>query len=314
MNLENNGVGDGLEALASAAASTDEPTPQEPAKAEPAPAEQTPTEEVVETPPQEDELDLLKRVIATNPEMRDIYLAEKYGVPMPQAPAPQQQQPALQQQYQHHQPEPVAAELPFALDDYDPTNAEHQMAMFGHIIQSMVMPQLVPALQYVQQLQQQDQISAQQYTEQQYYQEAEKANDSISELFDKEIPGFKDAYQAYRSDTATMEQIAFGTLAEKLFTDKLREKLGGLDADTARKLQLNPKIHQEVAAQIAPKLKALAPKFGLTPAQAANPVNQAKAREAFTEPSNAVPASTTNPFNAAYEKGDVYGMVRALSS
>ena len=247
-----------------------EPTPE--------PEAVTPEPEVI-AEPEEDEVTKLRRIIATDVNLRTSYVQDQYGYP-PQAPVPQP--PQVQ---------PVEPQLPFRPEDYDPYNYEHQSALLQH----QVSQALTPALQYIQQLQERDQT----YEQQQQQAEAQQKLQARQQMMEKYVPGFS----GYVNSISPEEQ-AVAVFADRQFL----KLLSTVDPP----LQTSPQVHEHILRQIAPKVKSLAVKLGIG-TQNGTPKATTTPSEVYVEPSNAVPVSTANPFDAAYERNDVLGMISAIS-
>lgn len=280
---------------------TTEPTTQ-PTEGVPTGEQPTQSTEAVapETPDPLKEVELLKRVIATDPNMRDRYVAEKLGIPQayPQYQQPQVQAPAQYQQQQVQQPQ--QPELPWNDENpYDPTDANHQMAMMGFMLQQS----LAPFAQFVQQQQQESQ---------QFQQERQQAR--ISELetqtrneMEKHLPGFTQLASALDTRSATTDQEMLLNFAYNKFTEEMHRNYPQAHWH-------HPRVQQEVIRSIAPTIKSLADKLGVLTAPSATPAPQALPPKPgmYVEPSTPVPQVARNAFDVAYQKKDITGMISAI--
>lgn len=266
-------------------------TPESPLPAEQQPSEapEAVTTEQPTTPEEPSEVEVLKRVIATHPELRERYVSEKFGI---QYIPPQQQQP----QYQQPAQQPQAPQLPFNAEEWDPFNMEQQSALMSHQLSQA----LAPAMQFIQQQQQENQM----YAAQQQQQVISERETETRKLMDEHIPGFSQLASARDEGKASMLERALLDTAYQRFTEEMQK---GFAPDH----WFNPRVQQEVLRQIAPEMKQLADKLGVS-AQTVTATPAPKPPGSYVEPSAPVPQQSGNAFDAAYKKGDLLGMISTL--
>lgn len=243
-----------------------------------------PTPEVTTPEPvenQEDEVTRLQRIIATDPQLRQTYAQDYYG-PQPT--------PQPQPQYQPPQPAPQpqpTQQLPFNPEEYNPYNLEHQAALTEFVVQQAV----APAMQFIQNYQQQEQVQQQTYQEQQ----AKEQMSERQKILEKHVPGFT----AWTQQTASPEQLAVASFADREYLRLL--------STVDPKLQNDIRVQQHIITQIAPKVKALASKLGAS----SLPVTSSSV---YVEGAQRVPTSNANPFDDAFKNDDTLGMIKALKT
>lgn len=305
MNLQEQisaiGMTEGTEPASPAPANLENPPAPTAAPAGEPAAQATPNPEpsAPGTPDPLQEVELLKRVIATDPAMRDRYVAEKLGIPQayPQYQQPQVQAPAYQQQPQAQQPQ--QPELPWNDENpYDPTDATHQMAMMGYMLQQ----NLAPFAQFVQQQQQENQ----QFQQQQQQARISELENQTRNAMEQHLPGFTQMAAALDSRTATPDQEMLLNFAYNKFTEEMHRSYNPAHWH-------QPRVQQEVIRSIAPTIKSLADKLGiLTPSATPNPQAAPPKPGMYVEPSTPVPQATKSDFDAAYQRKDITGMISAI--
>lgn len=262
----------------------------EPAAAPVSPAPQATPEppKAPEPTPEESEVEVLKRVIAADPNLRGMYLAERYGVPY---------QPPQQPQYQAPPPppQPQAPQLPFTgPDDFNISDPEHLSAL----IKLQTQEALTPAMQYIQQLQQQEKQQA----EQMAYQQTMSVEKGIHSMMDGHLPGFSEIVNNERPNEQQLYVKEFALSAFKREMSQYPQEAWG-----------SPRLHQEVINRIGPKVKAFADTVGLN--RTADIVAIA---EQHVQPSAAQPASQGaslgNLFDQAWKQGDKTAQVKYTNS
>lgn len=238
-------------------------------------------EEVVTEKPDE-----LQELIASDPALAEKYLAEKYGV------APQQQEQPVQEpvQQQQAQAEPVKNELPFAPEEYDPMNIQHQQAL----VQQTIAQALEPALDYINHLKAQED---QEYRQMQH-QQIQQTETSLRNEMDKHLAGFTDLAS---KPNPTVEEAAVVKMAFEKFEATMRK----FPSDRWN----NPELQKDVLRLIAPDVKQLSSKLGI-----GKPKGKSKTQlqEDYVEPSSAVPAGSPNAFEKAFQAGDSDAMFDAV--
>lgn len=278
--------------------------PEPPTEAEPVEPAAAP-EPVEEVNPQEAEIQRLRRVIATDPNLRQAYEAEQYreyGIENPYYPQAQQPQQPTQAQGQQAQPG-QQPQLPFSLDDYNPTDPAHQMALFGYLLKQ----ELSPFSQYI------DSVQAQEasFQQQQRVQQVNEMDAGLNKALDKYVPGFSEM----SPEALTEEQELLVSSFHQLFQKELFAKCPPnrtMNGQPYNPLWEHPKVHQEIISKIGPRVQQRAQKLGLYQPGTQQKGSKALARETYVESSNAVPSNNRNPFEAAYEADDALGMVKAL--
>lgn len=268
------------------------------------PAAATEPETVPESPeadPKEEELQRLKRIIATDPQKRALYEQERYGV-QPVAPQPKQAQ--------QEAPKPKSLDEAFAEafqgDDYDPFNMAHQ----AFITQF----HLNPAMAYIDEVKAIDKQQEQQQRQRQIEQIATDADTSVQKLFIAQLPALEEWLKA---ESPSLEQKTLLEMMTRSFQAKLFEAFPEREDQSHLRLWMNPDVHQDVVRQVMPEVKQLASKLGLLEASLPAPkVNKDMARESYVESSNAVPAGApVNPFDEALAKDDyaaAFGAIRQM--
>lgn len=270
---------------------TPEPTPEPEAKPE---AEPKP-----EPSKEDDEVAILRRVVASDPNLSARYEYEKFGP----APAPLWQQPQAQQPQQQPvaqkpaEPQDEPAKLPFDADDFDPTDLNHQMSLIGHVLQQS----LKPFSEFIEKQNQQE-VQEQQERMNTHVQQLE---DGVRDLMNKDFPGFADFYKKKAVSPAEKAIVRFAH-------DEFSEVMKRYNPNQWG----NPKVHQAVIKEISPNVKALAEKLGVfasnTEASAKEALKKEKAKESYVESSNAIPTGAGNVFDKAYKAGDIDAMFDAI--
>jgi hypothetical protein len=261
---------------------------------------------VSEPDPKDQEIELLRRAVAANPQMRHEYEMAKFGQSsLPQPPQYQQPQPV----YQEPEPQPEPQNdwsLPFAPEEYDPADPRHQMQLVQSVVANQVTQALQPALEYIEHLKQQD--AQEQQT--QLYQQVNTMETEIHKQMDSFVPGFSDMY-GQEQHTPEQQMVAnyayevFGNTMKSMYPPTVQNGYG----QAVNPLWGNPKVQAEVIKQIGPQVKAIASRLGLSQPTAQAPVNPQMAREAYVEPSNAVPSVNANAFETAAQHNDLLGML-----
>lgn len=270
-------------------------------------AEQTPEVSAPAQPdPKEEEIELLRRVIAADPAKRHEYEMAKYGqTSLPQAPQQPQPPQAPPQQVQE-QPVAQSYELPFAPEEYDPTSFEHQQHLLGHLVAPMIQQALAPALEYIQELKQQDAQEQQQG----FHQQVDTMESELHKMMDQHVPGFS---EMYGSEKHTPEQETVANFAYNKFTETLKQlyppTVKNQFGQAVNPLWGNPKVQAEVIGKIGPQINQIASRLGIAPTAKPKALDPTIAKEAYVEGSNAVPAVNQNAFEVAAEKGDLIGML-----
>jgi hypothetical protein len=265
-----------------------DPTPAEPTEPDPVNTLKT-------------EVDDLKRIIASDPTLRQQYYQSRYGI-APVAP------PQPQQQYSQPEPQPAPQQTAGGYESlfpegYDPYNPEHAA--------KLLQAQLTPFASFIEEQRQQDAYAQQQQQQTQTQQQVANADKHMVELLDKQVPG----YQAIvtMESGRTPEQKDYVALVENTLYRELGTRFPPRQDGSHLAFWLNPKVHQEVVSAISPQLKRYAQILGISSAPPAPAtVNREMAREMAVESSNAVPVSTGNAFSQAAKKNDVAGMVAAI--
>jgi hypothetical protein len=295
MNLEQEEVQsesvDLVDQLSNAIEPIEAPVPEEVKGSEQAPVDE-PAPPVDET---KEELARLQRVIAQNPQLSAVYEAEKYGIqaqPAPQAPA---QQPAPVAPPS----EPVSLEAIFGDDGFDPYNLNHQYAVQQHAIKA----ELSPLLEYVQKLQQQEQVIG--YQEQ--AQQVNEAEKHIHTLIDGHLHGFKDFYGNYLNGAKLSPK-------EEIIAASIETQAAKALGQLPQHLRLNPIAQKEAINSIAPFIKQLASELGYSSAQTQASTQKADAatREIYVEGTGAVVAPSVDGYSKAAKRNDLAGMLDAL--
>ncbi len=275
----------------------EEPTTEQPV------TQEAPQENPTPEPQSDDEVARLRRVIAMNPQLRQAYEADKFGIPI-ESP-PQQQQPPMPQVPQAPAAtEPFDPNKLFGGEEYDPYNPQHAIALQNHLLQQ----QLAPFAEFIQSQQQEnEQLAALQ--EQQQFTNLERG---IDDMMDKEIGGYRGWLSTDTPESRFVIDEAgrkFSEVMQQLYPPNQRAANG----QVYNQVWYLPKAQEEVIKKIAPDVKKLAGRFGLngksTQSQQVDPVLAADMR---TVSSNAVPAQTVNAFDIAHKKGDVAAMFAAL--
>jgi len=268
---------------------------------QPAQATTTPEPAAPETPDPLKKIEILERVIAADPAMRDRYVAEKLGLPPVYQPVqqPQYQVPA---QYQQQPPvqQPQQPELPWNDENpYDPTDANHQMAMMGYMLQQ----NLAPFAQFVQQQKQENQ----QFQQQQQQARISELETQTRNEMEQHLPGFTQMAAALDSRTATPDQEMLLNFAYNKFTEEMHRSYPQAHWH-------HPKVQQAVIQSIAPTIKSLADKLGVLTPPSATPAPQPLPPKPgmYVEPSAPVPQVARNAFDVAYQKKDITGMISAI--
>jgi len=293
-----------LELIQAARTPTEEPTEvaQEPA-GEPVTEQQPTGANGANLPadgvdPVQEELQRLKRIIALDPQKRAQYEAEKYGI-QPQAPQPVQEQEQTTQKELSLEDEFAQA---FPGEEYDPWSIKHQAFIQKY--------HLRPAFDYISQTQQVEQEHTQRQQAEQNAKQVENLNKGVQEQFAKGLPIVSELLAA---ESLNDEQQLLLDTMERKFQQALMEAFPPRQDGAHLKLWSNPDVHKEIVSQVLPSVKNLAQKLGLfDPPKPKPPVNQAMAREAYVEPSNAVPATTGNPFDEALKKDDYASAFAAI--
>lgn len=284
---------------------TQETTQEQPTQGQP--AEQTATSQPSEVDGLKQTVNDLQRLIASHPDLRAQYAREKYG----DAETPflfQQEMPQHTQQYADPQQFNQQGQqgLPFDPQEYDWTSYEHQAALIGNIVQQ----QLQPFAQYIGNAQQQEQKQVQQ----QAYQQVQKIDTGINDQFEKVLPGYSEWFAQDTPDSG---------LLGKFISDAFQKTLMELHPPTGRDRHGNPvnpywyheKVHAEVVSKLAPQIKGLASKLGFQIKAPNTATTKTKAREFYTEGSNAIPASGGgNSFDKAFDSGDMADAMATLVS
>lgn len=275
---------------------TQEPATQEPVQEPTTQPVTQPTQELSEVDSLKQKVNELQRVIASDPYLRAQYARAKYGDGT-QFQQEQYQPQYTPEQYAQYQQEQQAQQgLPFQPDEYDFTSLEHQTALINHLLQQ----QLQPFKQYIESVQQEEQMQLRQ----QAYQKVQELDAGINDQFEKVLPGYKEWFQ---QDTEESEVL--GDIVSIQFEKALNE----LCPDSRH--WHNPKLHADVVSKIAPKIQRLATKLGFQITTPDNTAVKAKAKETFVEGSNAIPASSGgNAFEKALESGNLAEAMAALVS
>jgi hypothetical protein len=300
MDLEDNSVQSESESL-SGLLSESGPAEESPAS----PAEEAPTAPAQVVDPKAEELEFLKRVIASDPVKRQQYeasLYQKYGEPYV-PPVPQQEEPKEDQPNPQTKPAFQPIQLPFEPDEYDATSFEHQVGLIGTVVQHVipqVMSQVLQPFQvFIDEQRQYDQQQAQQQQQAEQYNRASAIANSIGEI----VPGFKEItdLQSYNAD-------------QELFLKYAADRYLAAAQNYPQGLWMNAQVSKEIASQIAPELNRFGNALGVFQAQTATPVNnsQVKTRESYVEGANAVPVDNSNAFSKAYESGSISKMLSNL--
>jgi hypothetical protein len=201
------------------------------------------------------------------------------------------------QQPQQVQQQPQTPQLPFQPEEWDPFNMEQQSALMSYQLSQA----LQPFAQFIQQQQQENQLLAMQ---QQNHYLADRESES-RKMMNEHIPNFSELADKRDKGTANeLERILVDTAYQR-FTEAMQSGFN-------QQHWFDPRIQQEVFNQIAPGIKTLAEKLGIT--QAAKPQTPPPKPGAYVEPSAPVPQQSGNAFDAAYKKGDLTGMISALGS
>ncbi len=263
-----------------------------------APAAETP--QSPSEPEVPDELALLKRVIASDPNLSAQYEAAKYGVPYtpPQAPsAPTQQtvpQPQPQQQAQPFDPNQL-----FGEEGFDPYNPQHHALLQQQIVRSEIAP-LQNAIAQIEQAR----VQAEQM---QFQQQVEEAETGLAKQVDAYLPGFSDIYGKYRQGDPQLGA------KERVIAGAIETEVVNVLRSYPQHLQMNPIVHKEALAKVAPFIRQLSSELGLTtPQQQANNAKATAAtKEIYVEGSGAIPAPSESRFKQAEKRGDLSAMLAA---
>lgn len=278
-------------------------TPEQPAESASAP--QTPAPSETTQGQEQAELERLRRIIATNPQYRQDYeqqLLAEYGY----APEPVQPyaQPAPQpvQQYQQPQQQP-AQQLPFDPQEFDITNYEHLSGLLSHMLEQ----RLQPAFEFINEQKQEEARLMQQQAIQQITESQKLLLDEI----EKQVPGYSKAFefvpgQGYGlAEKVSEEQMAVVQHANTLFGQEL--------ANFPKQLHQDPRVLKDVLNRIAPRVKKLADRLGISQGQPqTQSINPAMQQASYVETSNAAPVQSSNMFTEALKRHDDVGMMAAL--
>lgn len=268
---------------ASAPAPEAAPAVQQPPQETP-PKEEPPAQPPQPEPTQEPEDEAFLQVLDANPELALQYYTAKYGPPDPVPTMPQPVQL------------PEAPQLPFDPEAFDPTDANHLMALFDKVVYE----RNAPLYQYVQQLQQQDAQSQQALAEQR----VASLEQNVQSMMNAFVPGIGEWASAVTNGGGklTEQQELVASHALSMFAREMKRYPEQMRGAT--------KLHQAVINKIGPKVKAFADAVGLN--REGDPVARA---EMHVQPSNAIPAKSQNfksMYDAAWASGDETKAVNAL--
>ena len=249
----------------------------------------------------------------------------------PNVPLYSQNQPQQQYQQQYQQPqqqyqsetqtrEQDSNTLPVPpdwdeMDEFEKANYVRQMQG----MQVMLQAALAPAYQFIQQQQEEIQKQQQEIEARERNQAFLNASAPSHKLMDSYVPGFAQLgakAQQNEESLSIVEKAIFGAYVG------LRNQL--LEACYMQNPQsvFNPRIHVEVAKEIAPQIQDLAKVMNWQGVQSQNntqpQLTEAQKKQMQHEmhviSSNAVPANTKSNFSKAYEAKDVDGMLDAIFS
>lgn len=243
---------------------------------------ETPTKQVNE-PVVNDGIDEFEQLIASDPLLAEEYLAKKYGV----ASEPQEQprQAPVQQQ---EQVKPVINELPFAPEEYDPMNVQHQQA----IVQQTIAQALEPALDYINHLKEQEAYEYQQV----HYQKLQQDENDLRAEMDRLASGFG---ELVAKKDPSIQEAAIVEATFKRFEATMRK----FDSDKWEDPDLQKKVLRLIAPDVKQSIEALNKPQGKSKTQL---------QEDYVEPSSAVPAGSPNAFERAFQAGDSDAMFDAV--
>lgn len=257
---------------------------------------QQPEQQPEEQPPQVEanEMDDFQRMIASDPALRQMYLERKYGAV---------EQPQEQAQFQEIDPQETyqVPELPYDPADFDPTDFGHQQALVQQTVGQMMQQYLQPFAQYINSLEQEAQQEKQALARQQMQQHETAVHAEI----DKHVAGFADIYKK------SSEGIQ-PTVKEQSLVNAVHAQVANyIKANFPQQYWTHPQVYKDSVNALAPQLKEIAAMFGIQ--SGAKPqTGKQQAKEAYVQPSGAVPAQTRSAFDAAYESGDDVGMISAV--